>query len=185
LKNIGARCALVLAFAFIFAPTIPAVGQASSKPKPKAAAKHPWASFNPGSWVKIKSTTVNEVAGKQETNVLETKITLLEKTADKVVLETEITVKGQTTKTRSEMPLKGYSDAVPPGVMVLNRGSETIVIGGNAVPCKTMETSMDAMGTKILSKTWSSEKVPGSLVKSVNSTTGSQTTAEVVDFKAL
>jgi hypothetical protein len=133
--------------------------------------------------VEIKSTTVTETAGKKETNIVVTKITLLEKTVDKVVLENDMTVKGQTTKTKFDLPVKDYSDAVPEGMTVLKTGSETITIARKSVTCETMEASMNAGGTKILIKRWNSSQVPGTLVKSVTSRKGSQTTAEVVDFK--
>jgi hypothetical protein len=182
MNNVRTACALALLISFIFAPTVPAAGQASSNPAVGDAAHHPWASFNPGSWVKIRSSTT-ETASKKETNIVETKITLLEKTADKVVLENEMTMMGQTTKTTFDLPLKGYSDAVPEGMTVLKTGSETITIAGKSVTCETMEASMNAGGTKILFKNWTSRQVPGSLVKSVTPSNGSQGTAEVVDFK--
>jgi len=182
LKKIYTTSALALAFSFMVVPAALALvaGQASSKPAAKAAVKPPWVSFNPGSWVIIKSSTL---AGNKETNVVETKITLLEKTADKVVLETEMTAGGQTTKTKSDLPVKGYTGALPEGVKVLKTGTGTIAIAGKSVDCETMESSMDLGGTKVLSRTWTSAQVPGSLVKSVTTSDGSQSTAQVIDFK--
>ncbi len=183
MKKICTICALALFLSFIFTPIVFAAEQPSSTPALKPATGHPWASLNPGSWVEIKSTTVIETAGKRETNIVITKITLLEKTVEKVVLENEMTVKGQTTRTKFDLPVKDYSDAVPEGMTVLKTGSETITIAGKSVTCETMEASMNAGGSKILIKRWTSRQVPGSLVKSVTSSKGSQTTADVVDFK--
>lgn len=183
MQKICTMCALTLALSFIFTPTVLMAEQASSTPAVKVAAGHPWAGFNQGSWVEIKSTTLTETAGKRETNIVVTKTTLLEKTAEKVVLENEMTVKGQRTKTKFDLPVKDYSDAMPEGTAVLKTGSETITIAGKSVTCETIEASMNLGGTKILIKRWSSRQVPGSLVKSITSTKGSQTTAEVVDFK--
>ncbi|MGA2329266.1 MAG: hypothetical protein ABSH05_23640 [Bryobacteraceae bacterium] len=187
MKKIGTTCALALALSLTFGTTALVAGQASPKPAAKVIAKHPWASFNVGSWVKMKSTTVMEIAGTKNTSVLETKMTMLEKTAEKVVIETEMTVMGQTTKTRADLPLKasaGRAAAAQPA-SVPKTGSDTITIAGKPLSCKTMEIETDAGGMKILSKTWTSEQVPGSLVKSVSTTQNSQTTTEVVDFKAL
>jgi hypothetical protein len=176
-------CVLALLLSFIFAPTVSAVEKDSSKSAQRTTSIHPWVSFNPGSWVEIKSTSVTQTAGKEKTTVIGTKITLLEKTADKVVLENEMTVDGDTTKTKFDLPLKGYSDVEPEGMTVLKTGSETITIAGKSVTCETMEASMNAGGTKILFKRWTSGQVPGSMVKSVTSSDGSQSTAEVIDFK--
>ena len=182
MEKTGTTCALALAISLMFGISGLAAGQASSKPASKPAAKHPWASFNPGAWVKIKSFTVADPAGGKATNVIETKITLLEKTSDKVVLETAMTVMGQTTTTKADMPLKGYTSDVPEGVKVLKTGSETITIGTKPVACETMESAMDMGGAKILFKRWTSAQVPGSLVKSVTTRAGSRATAEVVEF---
>lgn len=183
MKRTWTMCALGLLLSLSFTPAVPAAEQASLKTSAKTAAIHPWAGFNPGSWVEIKSTTVTETAGKKETNIVGTKITLLEKTADKVVLENEMTAMGQTTKTKFDLPLKGYSDAMPEGMTVLKTGSETMTIAGKSVTCDTMAASMNAGGSKILINRWTSGQVPGSLVKSVTSSQGSQTTAVVVGFK--
>ena len=185
MKKICEIAVAVLTLSLLAVPAAMAAGQTSAKPATKAAPVHPWVSFNPGAWVRIKSTTVEETAGKKKTTIVETKITLLEKTADKVVLQTDMTTAdGQTTTTKAEFPVQGYTDAVPPGVKVLKKGSETVTIGDKAVTCQTLETLLNAGGTMIQSKTWTSAQVPGSLVKNVSTSPGSQSTAEVVDFKA-
>jgi len=176
-------CALALLLSFILVSTVPAAEQDSSKRDAKPAAIHPWAGFNPGSWVEIKSITVTKTRGKEETNEVGTKITLLEKTADKVVLENEMTVKGQTTKTRFDLSLKDYSDDWPEGLTVLKTGSETITIAGKSVTCDTMEAILDLGGDKFRFKRWTSGQVPGSLVKMVNLDKGGKGGTEIVDFK--
>ncbi len=172
-----------LAVALIFGAAVLSAGQAS-----KTADKHPWAGFKPGSWVKIKSTTLTDVAGNKMSTITETKMTLLEKTADKVVLENEMTMMGQTTKTKFEMPLTGPKAAATPPAkagVVPKLGSDTVTVAGKSLACKTVEMEMETGGMKIQSKTWTSEQVPGALVKSVSTHKAGQTTSEVVDFKAL
>jgi hypothetical protein len=166
-------CALGLLLSLLLASTVPAAAQAS----------HPWAGFGPGSWVEITSVTVSTAAGNEQASTVRTKITLLQKTADKVTLENESTINGQTMKNTFDLPLQGYSDALPEGMTVLRTGSETLAIAGRLVTCATMEASMNAGGTTFLFKRWTSGQVPGSMVKSVTSSQGSQATAEVVDFK--
>lgn len=187
MKKIGTTCALALILSLPFGTTALVAAQGSAKPAAKVIAKHPWASFNTGSWVKMKSTTVMDMAGMKNTTVMETKMTMVEKTAEKVVIETEMTVMGNTTKTKADLSLKASADvtAAAKPAAAPKTGSDTITIGGKALSCKTTEMETDAGGMKILSKTWISEQVPGSLVKSVSTTKGSQTTMEVVDFKAL
>ncbi len=182
MKKMVVTYAVAVASALMFSAGAFAAGQASAA---KTAAKHPWASFKPGSWVKIKSTTNIETAGAKNTSVVESKITLLEKTADKVVLQTEVTVMGRTTTTKADFPLKANSDAVPPGVTVLSKGTDTVTLAGKTLACKTLESEINAGGNKIHSKAWTSEQVPGALVKSVTSTKNTQSTAEVVEFSAL
>ena len=103
-------CALALLLSFNFAPPVSAAEKASAKSDKEAKSVHPWASFNPGSWVEIKSTRVTKTAGKEKTSISVTKITVLEKTADKVFLENELTVNGETMKSKFDVPVKGYPD---------------------------------------------------------------------------
>jgi|WetSurMetagenome_2_1015567.scaffolds.fasta_scaffold323805_1 hypothetical protein len=166
--------ALVLLLSLNFASTVPAAEKASSG--------NPWAAFNPGSWVEIKSTTVSKESGKETKTIVGTKITLQAKTADSISLENEMTINGETTKTKFDVPLD-YSESDTEGMKDIKTGSETITIAGKSVICDTLEATMDAGGTKILFKSWTSRKVPGSLVRSITSSDGSKSTTEVVDFK--
>jgi hypothetical protein len=66
-------------------------------------------------------------------------------------------------------------------------GTDTVVVAGKSLDCKTMEIETDNAGSKVKTKTWTSDQVPGFLVKRVSTSTGamsSTTTMEVVDFKA-
>jgi hypothetical protein len=183
MNKVCTMCVSALLLAFFFIPTIPAAEKSPSKGAAKTEAIHPWANFNPGSWVEITSTTVTVTAGKETTNIIGTKITLLEKQADKVTLENEMTAMGQKTKSKFDLLLKDYSDDVPQGMTVLKTGRETITIAGKPVICDTKEISIDQGGSKTLFKRWTSVQVPGSLIKSISSSNGSRTTTEVVDFK--
>ncbi len=180
MKRINTIAVLAVALSLIAAPAVLAGGQAAAKSAAKAAAHHPWTGFNPGSWVKIKTTSV---MGNQ-TTVMETKITLLEKTAEKVVLKTDMTINGQTSTTNADFPVKGYSDAVPEGVKVLNRGSETITVANRSLTCETLEVSLAEVGMKSVTKTWNSAQVPGGMARMVVTSEAGKSTVEVVDFKA-
>lgn len=150
------------------------------------AADNPgWNSFKPGSWVKLKSTTDMTVAGHKNTTSTEMKETLVSKTADKAVVETESTVMGTTSKTKAEIPLK--SDAKGTAQNPVKMGSESISVAGKTFKCRTFEIQSEANGMKTNTKTWIADEVPGGLVKSESTSTGSmsmKSTMELVDFKA-
>jgi len=150
------------------------------------AADNPgWSNCKPGSWVKLKSSTDMTVAGKKNTTTMEMKMTLVSKTADKAVVETESTIMGNTSKSKAEIPLK--SDAKTTAKNPAKTGSETITVAGKTFKCTTAEVQSEANGMKTTTKTWLASEVPGGLVKSVSTSTGAMpmtSTMELVDFKA-
>jgi hypothetical protein len=146
------------------------------------AQKHPWADFKAGSWVSMK-TTVNGPAKM----VTESKTTLVEKNAAKAVLEIETSMMGNKTKTRTEMALGGKATQAAE-VKQLASGTETITVAGKSLACKWTEFELNSGGMKGTTKTWTSDAVPGGMVKSVTKSTmgqmKSETVSEVVAFEA-
>ncbi|HYL97383.1 MAG TPA: hypothetical protein VEZ90_00390 [Blastocatellia bacterium] len=150
----------------------------------------PWGGFKVGSFVQTKTTTSMEVAGKSMDTVVEGKMTLADLTSDKAVVDIESTVMGHTTKTRQEFPLTG--GVTPTGTGATSgvepkTGTDTLTIAGKSISCKTIEVDTEQAGNKVNSKTWTSDQVPGFMVKSVATTSGatnSKVTVEVTDFKA-
>lgn len=146
-----------------------------------------WGSFKPGSWSKVKTTTESTVAGRKNTMAIEMKQTLVAKTSDKATIETETTMMGNTTKTKADIPLNSSATGTAtknPAKM----GSETITVAGKSFKCKTAEIQSEANGMKTSTKSWMADEVPGGIVKSESTTTGtvaSKTTMELVDFKAM
>jgi hypothetical protein len=174
---------------------------ADAPPSTAAAAKDsgksvstssPWGSFKVGSYVKMKTTISTQVMGHAMDTSTESKTTLAELTPDKAILEVETTVAGNTTKTRTEVPLT--ASAIPAANVTgggpapeVKTGTDTVTVGGKSLDCKTLETNTEAAGSKVNTKVWTSDQVPGSVVKSVTTTSGattSKTTLEVTDFKA-
>ncbi|MBX7222279.1 MAG: hypothetical protein K1Y36_20185 [Blastocatellia bacterium] len=173
--------------------TKPETAKTDAAPAKKAEAAHPWAGFNVGSFAKTKSTVVTQVAGKPFTTTSTITYTLLEKTADKAIVEMETEVMGSKTKTKTEIPLSGTGGAVAGGATPAGtaaptpkgEGSEDLTVGGKTVHCKWMEIETSAAGNNVSSKVWTSSEVPGSMVKSQSKTTGaasSEATVELVDF---
>src|SRR5258708_19116389 len=90
-----------------------------------AADKHPWASFKPGSYAKLKTTSST---GPSKT-VMEMTQTLISIDANSAVIETETKVMGQSSKNRTTMPLKASPAGTPtPGAKAQTPTSETVTI---------------------------------------------------------
>ena len=156
----------------------------------KSASTNPWGGFKVGSFVKTKTTVSAQMMGRSTDTTTEMKTTLAELTADKAVLDIETTVMGNTTKTRTEIPLTGaVKTGATAGGQTQNptTGTDNVVVAGKSLACKTIEVETDSAGSKVKTKTWTSDEIPGFMVKSVSTTSGamnSTTTIEAVDFKA-
>ncbi len=149
-----------------------------------AEAKHPWASFKPGSYAKMKTTTM---AGPSKT-VTEMTQTLISVDANTAVVETETKVMGQSSKTRVNIPLKAA--ATPANAAQAKAPTpvnETITVAGKAIACKCVEMDTTANGMKTKTKAYTSEAVPGGAVKMTSTSTGAmkmETVSELVEFAA-
>lgn len=150
-----------------------------------AEAKHPWASFKPGSYAKMKTTTI---AGPSKT-VTEMTQTLISVDANTAVVETETKVMGQSSKTRVNIPLK--ANAAPAGaasqVKAPTPVNETITVAGKSLACKCVEMDTTANGMKTKSRACTSDAVPGGAVKMTSSSTGAvkmETVSELFEFAA-
>ncbi len=152
-----------------------------------AADNNGWSNFKPGSWAKLKTTSETTVAGHKTNMSIETKTTLVSKTADKASVETETTMMGNTTKSKVDIPLTSTAKGTPaqnPAKM----GTDTITVAGKTFKCKTAEIQTEANGMKTSTKSWMADEVPGAIVKSESVSTGSMSTKvtmELVDFKAM
>ena len=150
-----------------------------------AADNSAWSNCKPGAWAKLKTTSETTVAGHTTNMTIETKMTLVAKTADKATVETETTMMGNTTKTKADIPLKSDAKGAAQTTPV-KMGSESITVAGKTFKCKTAEVQSEANGMKTNTKSWMADEVPGGIVKSVSTSTGSMSskvTMELVDFK--
>jgi len=149
-----------------------------------AADKHPWASFKPGSYAKMKSTTQ---MGPTKM-VSEMTQTLISVDATNAVVEIETKAMGQSNKTRMNVPLKAAATpANAPQGKAVTPTNETITVAGKALPCKCVETTTTANGMTTNSRACTSEAVPGGAVRVVAKSTGamkSETVSELVEFAA-
>eukprot|EP00456_Euglypha_rotunda_P031436 TRINITY_DN24459_c0_g1_i1.p1 TRINITY_DN24459_c0_g1~~TRINITY_DN24459_c0_g1_i1.p1 ORF type:complete len:166 (-),score=39.53 TRINITY_DN24459_c0_g1_i1:14-511(-) len=152
-------------------------------PLTQAADKHPWASFKPGSYAKMKST-MQAGPTKMVTEMTQTLVSL---DANNAVVEIETKAMGQANKTRTNIPLKAAANGQAAQAKPISTTNETITVAGKALACKCVEVETEANGMKSTSKACTSEAVPGGAVRVVTKTTGamkSETVSELVEFAA-
>lgn len=151
-----------------------------------------WSKFKKGTSVTLKMITE---AGKVS---FETTITttLVEHGADKLVLETESVSKidGKEFKApamKRDVPKTVTVPKVPKVDKKVEQpkpeeGTETLKVAGTEVKTKWYKYTFEGKGTKTESQIWSSDEVPGGMVKTVTKSTGASTsssTMEVIAFK--
>ncbi|MGC4030620.1 MAG: hypothetical protein QM754_02565 [Tepidisphaeraceae bacterium] len=162
-----------------------------AKPNPEYEA---WAKCKPGATVTIKGST--ETAGNKMENSVTTK--LLEVTPEKAVVESTITMEMMGQKMpqppqKRDVPktfvmpkphaVPGQPEQKAPEPKI---GEETITVAGKEYKCKTTEIELNQNGMKVHSKTWTSDQVPGGMVKMTSDATGAvsaKTTMELVEYK--
>jgi hypothetical protein len=144
----------------------------------QVASTNPWAQCNPGTWVVQKTTVSNTVRGKEMASEMETKITVIEVTADKIVLEQELSRDGKVQTQRLDVPLhappvpsegKGARAPVVPGLekligegeKLVGEGVETLTIAGQQVSAQWQEYVMGPTTRR----QWRSATIPGPVCK--------------------
>jgi len=158
--------------------------------------KH-WASYKPGTTRKLEATT--ESPGDivpPDVLALVLTDTLREVTGEKVVIEMEAggrtftlhpnqmrEIAAKVTKEEATKPTGS------PGVQKATKkgeGDEEITVGGKKYKCHWTEYQTSFKGDEGTLKTWTTDQVPGGLVKAVKDSTKfkSKTTTVLVEFKA-
>jgi hypothetical protein len=121
-----------------------------------------WSKCKPGAFVKFKMTT--EVAGTKTESEMTTK--LVELSAEKAVVETAMVFGGNALPgAKQEIPAKIKKVEGQANVEKPKEGEEEIEVAGKKVKAKWVESTIDAGGTKTVSKVWMSDEVPGGTVK--------------------
>ncbi len=135
-----------------------------------------WAQFKVGAMVEYK--TVSDVAGNKTESVIT--YTLLEVTDEKAVIEmkTSTIMAGQKYDTPAvKMEHPAVLEATPEGTteqpeVEQTKGEESIDAAGQTWATTWYESATDQNGMKTTSRTWTSDDVPGTLVKSVTNIDG-------------
>lgn len=154
-----------------------------------------WSKFKKGTVVTLKtSSTAANV-----TSEISVTSTLVEVGADKVVVETTSVstfngmefkspaVKREITKTLklpAGVKKDDFKGGKPPGTT--KEGTETVKIGGTEYKTKWFEYTNEVAGNKTEAKMWTSDDVPGTMVKMESKTTGTVTATvkmELVEIK--
>lgn len=177
--------------------TPPSVAAVTPNASPGERVENPlyttWAKFPVGARVVQRSVT--ETKGIDEKTVSTITYQLVEVTADRLVVEMQATTKrydGVETVNPAERLVNHRWSTLPPGVTpaekgkpagVTESGEGTITVGGKEYSAKWYKGTGQNEGGKVFTQTWTSESVPGQLVKSVMTMpgTGKSTTIELVD----
>lgn len=151
-----------------------------------------WKQFKVGSMSKIVQVTrmgANEFKSEVIT-------TLKEVTDEKAVISVQTVTYSMGNRISNppmnrEFPAK-IEKVVPPGIEGaekprIEKGVETILVAGRKVVCQWLKTTSKTGGNTSVTKTWSSESIPGRLAKQEAKVTGTMNTTTVVtctEFKA-
>ena len=149
-------------------------------------------------WSKYKVDTMTKLKMTGETNGMKTSstvvTTLKEVGTDKLVLETEVVsningmefktpaTKRDVTKTieLEEKLIEAAKTVKPEGTT--EEGTETVKIGKDDVKTKWLKYKSKASGMEVESQIWTSDDVPGSIVKMVTKTATFSSTMELIEF---
>jgi hypothetical protein len=154
-----------------------------------------WSKFKKGTSVTLKTTS--DAGGMKSEVVLTT--TVVETGADKLVLETTSTTKVNGMEFKAPAVKRDVPKTVPlpPGIKkedftatkppgTYEEGAETVKIAGAVYKSKWYKSKFEMDKTKVESKMWLSEDVPGRLVKGETTVTGPvnvTTKMEVTEIK--
>jgi hypothetical protein len=131
-----------------------------------------WARHKVGSSVTHEMTS--SVGGQNFKSTITNK--LAELTPEKAVLEvaTKLDIAGVPPQPAQKIEVaakvkksEAAAGQMPPGVKgeVKDKGTEKVSVGGKSYTCKVQEFTGESQGVKMKGKTWSSDEVPGTLVK--------------------
>ncbi len=142
--------------------------------------KRPWADFRVGSFAAYK---LHQMAGGAAFDI-EYRMTLLELTSEKAVIDTEMSFSGTKTSHRQELPHNQSMMGVVPAGKPVKKGVETITVGGRAIRCVVIEMESDVNGQAMVTKTWQSDLVPGLNVKMTMKGAAMDYTMELTEFES-
>jgi hypothetical protein len=137
-----------------------------------------WSNFKPGSVLK---TTTDSVAAGQKTT-MDIVSTLLEVTPDKITVEmqTDVTAGDKKLKQRTRKQDVPAKIDQPAGAGAIKHSTEAISVAGKTYTCQVSEETRDTLTVK----TWTSDQIPGGVVKAEMHSEGLSVTTLLVDSTA-
>jgi hypothetical protein len=150
-----------------------------------------WDRFPVGTCVTQRTTTENE--DNTAKTVTTIKYTLKQKADDYLLLESQATTVHYTGRTETNPPdetkiRKTFTlppGAKPPTPPKAESGTETLTVAGKEYQTRWVKGKDHTEAGELLSQTWSSDEMPGGLVKSVSKVPAKRATitVEVIDVK--
>jgi hypothetical protein len=164
-------------------------GLSFSEP-PKDAGKtteNPWVKAGEGSWVVFKMVTEMAEPAKMTTEMTQ-KQTLVDKGVDELTLKLELKLLGanamELPATEQKLPVKNaVADGDQKPAKELKKGEETLTVGEKKVACKWVENEFEANEEKTTTRVWTSDEVPGTLVRVETKSSKLTFTMSLVDFE--
>lgn len=154
-------------------------GAASGSAAPPRG-KNRWGPFKAGSFAKLRTVTQMDIAGTSTRTELTRTFTLKERADDHGILELT-TEMPNATRTTSESKISLTAGEPIPSQR--QSGTEEIEVAGTKMKCDWMEgESPEYGGTAI--RIYTSEQVPGFIVKEVAKSASMTSTTEVVEWSA-
>jgi hypothetical protein len=150
----------------------------------RAAIKHPWASFKPGSYSKMRIVSDMTVAGNAMKTEMSVTYTLLQSTAEECVVETEFVMANVPSQKNQIKIALGVPQAAPVEPPQQKKGTEELTVGGKKLTCKWVEMDSTAAGMTTTVKIWTHESVPGYTVKTLTKNPNLTSVMEVVEFSS-
>jgi len=136
-----------------------------------------WAKFKVGSMLKTRSQSI---AAEQKMSIDST-ATLLEVTPTKLVVE----MKTETTSGETKLPTRTRKQDVPakiakPADSTIKRSTEDVTVAGTTYTCQVAEETRESVQIK----TWTSDRIPGGVVKAEMHSEGLSVTTVLVESSA-
>jgi hypothetical protein len=131
-----------------------------------------WKAQKPGTTVTLESSSA--VAGQSFKSEIVQKLVEVTPEAATVEMTTKINIAGAPPQQPQKVKIpakvdksKGTPGQLPPGVKgeMKDKGTEKVTVAGKAYSCKVYEFTGESNGIKTTGKTWTSEEMPGGMVK--------------------
>lgn len=125
---------------------------------------HPWGRFRPGSWKRVRlQTETFDADGKVTSTSLARTRTTLASTGDeglRLRVESIIDLAGKQVESEPQLVTQGWhGEASDREATITDLGDDSVLIGGNRIPCHVEQVEALTASGRMLTKTWYSDRV--------------------------